>query len=120
MEASEIDDAIARMCKDFVWHIPVEILIVGGAAGMVTGVLGPDRITGDIDVMSYRPGEAMAEVELLADRLGKEMGLPDGWFNSDVQIRSDSLPTGWAERRMFVQRGTWLAVYAASRLDFWQ
>lgn len=105
------------MCRDFIWHAPVEILIVGGAAGLVTGVLGPERATGDIDVMDYRPADAMAEVELLAERIGKEIGLPEGWFNSNVQIRADSLPDGWAQRRIFVERGLWLSVYAVSRKD---
>ena len=117
MEANDLDAAIRRLCGEFRWPTRVEILIVGGAAGMLTGVLAADRVTGDVDVMVYHPAEAMAEVERLADDLGRRSGLPQGWFNSNVQIRTDTLPDGWAARRQLVDTGECLWVFAASRQD---
>ncbi len=117
MQSTDLDEAISRLCKQFTWTMPVEILIVGGAAGMLTGTFAPDRVTGDVDVMIYCPNSAMVELECLASRLGQELGLPNHWSNSKVQIRTDTLPDDWKDRRQLVDRGAFLSVYAASRKD---
>jgi hypothetical protein len=46
-----------------------------------------------------------------------ELDLPSGWFNNQVQIRSDSLPIAWESRRILVDQGPRLSVYAAGRVD---
>jgi len=117
MTAQDLDSAIALLCERFDWHCDVEILIVGGAAGMLTGLLGPGRTTSDCDVIDYNPAASWTDVEMLAERLGKELGLPDRWFNSNVQMRMDCLPDGWKSRRQHVFRGNRLSVYAISRPD---
>jgi hypothetical protein len=117
LNASDLDRAIELLCARFEWHANVEILVVGGAAGMMTGLLHRERTTGDCDVINYIPAEAWHRVELIADQVGIELELPVGWFNSHVQIRSDSLPGGWADRRVLVYQGPRLSVYAASRID---
>lgn len=99
------------------YHCDIEILLVGGAAGMVTGVLAANRVTTDCDVMVYIPADAMATVELAAERVAEEMSLSRTWLNSDVQIRLDALPDGWEQRKIYVGMYGRLRVFAASRPD---
>jgi len=95
----------------------VEILLVGGAAGLVTGVLPANRVTTDCDVMAYLPKEALAAVELAAEKVAKELQLAPNWLNSNVQLRLDALPDGWEERKQWVGTYGLLRVSAASRID---
>lgn len=117
MDRTELDRAIRALCQRFRWHCRVEILLVGGAAGMLTGVFPRDRVTVDCDVISYLLADAWVHVELLADKIGKEFQLPDHWFNGNVQQRVDALPDGWKTRRVWVESGEWLEVFAASAPD---
>ena len=55
MTAEEIEGALQRVGQVLESDIDVEILIVGGAAGMLTGVFPPTRTTTDCDVMLYVP-----------------------------------------------------------------
>lgn len=117
MDTQSIEAALARLCQDFAWHRIVEILIVGGAAGMLTGVFARGRTTTDCDVMVYAPENAFGAIEACAEAVGAAMELAPGWFNSNVQLRRDSLADGWMRRRIFVCEGPWLRVFAASRPD---
>lgn len=112
-----LDEALRRLAKQFDWHCDVEILLVGGAAGMVTGLLPPERTTIDCDVIHYFPEQAWAAVERTAELVGRELGLSPHWLNSHVQIRSDCLPDGWKSRRIFVVSHGRLLIYAISRID---
>ncbi len=117
MDTSLIEAALLRLCQVFEWHQIVEILIVGGAAGMITGQFARGRTTTDCDVMVYAPERAFGALERCADEVGAALGLAAGWFNSNVQLRRDALPDGWMRRRIFVCEGPWLRVFAASRPD---
>src|SRR5687767_4616502 len=116
MDRTELDTAIQALCIRFQWHCHVEILMVGGAAGMLTGLLPPDRVTVDCDIINYSPEAAWARVELTADEIGREMSLPEDWFNSNIAIRTDLIPDGWESRKQLVLAGEWLSVFAISRL----
>lgn len=115
MDAPIIEEAF-RALGDAL-NADVELLLVGGAAGMVTGVLPASRTTIDCDVARYIPADAGATVEMAAEVVGRDLGLPDRWLNSDVQIRLDALPDEWEGRKVFV--GAWgrLRVFAVSRID---
>jgi hypothetical protein len=117
MNTTVIELALQRLGETFIYHADVELLLVGGAAGMVTGVLPPSRTTTDCDVMVCAPARAMEAVERAAEVVAAEMGLSERWLNSDVQIRLDALPDGWESRRVLA--GSWgrLRVWAASRVD---
>ncbi len=66
MDISTLEKALRRLgevlgdCRD------IEMLVVGGAAGMITGLLPPSRVTTDCDIMAYMPEDALAQVELAA------------------------------------------------------
>lgn len=114
---SAIEAAFRRLGELVAYHREIEILLVGGAAGMVTGVLPAGRTTTDCDVMVYLPEEALAAVETAAGQVAAEMGLASHWLNSDVQLRRDALPDGWHSRRIFVGMYGQVGVYAISRPD---
>lgn len=112
-----IEAAFRRLGELTVYQRDIEILLVGGAAGMLTGVLPADRTTTDCDIMVYLPEEALSAVEMAAGRVARELDLPDRWLNSDVQIRRDTLPDGWRDRRIMVGVYGRLHIHAVSRPD---
>lgn len=117
MNTSTVERALRRLGEMLEYHRDIEILLVGGAAGMVTGVFAPNRVTTDCDVMVYIPPDAMSAVELAAERVAEEMSLSPTWLNSDVQLRLDALPDGWEKRKIPVGTYGRLRVSAASRPD---
>lgn len=114
---STIEAAFRRLGELVDYHRDIEILLVGGAAGMVTGVLPAGRTTTDCDVMVYLPKEALAAVETAASQVADEMELAAHWLNSDVQLRRDALPDDWQSRRVLVGVYGQLGIYAVSRPD---
>ena len=117
MDTALVEQALERLGQRFSYHTEVELVLVGGAAGMLTGVLPASRTTLDCDVMAYLPEQAMPAVEQAAEWVAREMGLSAKWLNSDVQIRRDALPLDWKTRRVWI--GAWgrLRVFAVSRVD---
>lgn len=117
MNTPAVERALEKLGERFSYHTEVELLLVGGAAGMLTGLLPPARTTTDCDVMAYVPEHAMAAVENAAEQVATELGLPATWLNSNVQLRRDALPDDWQTRRVLI--GTWgqLRVFAVSRVD---
>ncbi len=79
----------------------IEILIAGGSAGLITGLLKGDLTTQDCDVIAYTPGHAWCVLESPAAEIAAETGLYEKWLNSDMQVRLDinMLPAGWYMRR---------------------
>ncbi len=117
MNTAAVEQALEKLGERFSYHTEVELLLVGGAAGMLTGLLPPARTTTDCDVMAYVPEDAMGAVEHAAEKVARELGLATNWLNSSVQLRRDALPDDWRSRRVWI--GTWgrLNVYAVSRVD---
>ncbi len=117
MDVSLVERALELVGNELSHHEEVEVLVVGGAAGMLTGVFAASRTTLDCDIMDYAPEGAMVAVERAAERVAGAIGMPPTWLNSHVQIRRDALPEGWRSRRVWV--GAWgrLRVFAASRVD---
>lgn len=116
LKTSEVLEALKLVGKSLNWNTQVEVLLIGGVAGMVTGVLKPDRTTGDCDVADLSPAEAAAAVEKAAAEVAAQLNLPEKWFN-DQAGQLNVLPDGWRSRRQHVATFGKLKVYAASRLD---
>jgi hypothetical protein len=117
LNTSQLEEALAKVGSRLEWPSNVEILLVGGAAGMITGVLPSHRTTNDCDVIRYDPEQARLTIESIAEDVGKELGYSRHWLNSNVQLRLDCLPDEWRERRIWVGTYGQLWVYAVSRLD---
>lgn len=84
MHASALEAALRRLGEVLGESRDIEILVVGGAAGMLTGLLPPSRVTTDCDVMIYMPEDALTHVELAAEKVAGELGLVPNWLNSNV------------------------------------
>jgi hypothetical protein len=117
LNTSLIEQALRRLGQVVEYHSDIELLLVGGAAGMLSGLLARTRTTTDCDVMVYTPPHAMAAVELAASIVAQELDLPPNWLNSDVQLRIDTLPDGWKSRRVLIDTCGPLRIFAASRPD---
>lgn len=96
---------------------PFEIVLAGGVAGLLAGLLDVRRTTGDCDVLDidqeahWRPlSEAAAEV-------ARSMGLPPTWLNRDCQQYAWCFPLGWKGRTEPVGRFGPLVVRRVGRLD---
>lgn len=104
-------------------HTPSAIVIVGGAALSLLGVV--DRPTVDIDVVATGipegsgppeklviPSSLPEEIQGEAARLSRDMALPDGWINVTVTSGGRlELPVGFAGRVQWERLGAlWLGL----------
>lgn len=113
------DDSLIALRKVgdlLVWPGQVEILLVGGVAGMITGVFSPERTTCDCDIADFSPASASIAVEQASAKVAAIMKLPARWLN-DQAGQLNILPDGWRSRRKHVATYGKLAVYAAGRVD---
>jgi hypothetical protein len=94
----------------------IEILLIGGAAGMLTDQFSPSRTTTDCDVIRYNPADSQERVLDAAKRVAAEYQLPEAWLNSKA-MQLDILPDGWQFRKVHVDTFDSLKVYALSRKD---
>ena len=95
----------------------ITLLVVGGAAGMLTGLLDADRTTTDCDVMLYDPPGARELVDSIAAEVAADLGLSERWLNSGGMPWADAMPGGWKDRLETVLVRGPLIVRAVSRLD---
>lgn len=116
LTAAGVLEALQKVGLLLDWPGRVEVLLVGGAAGMSTKLLGPSRTTKDCDIADFHPAEAAVAVERAAESVAEEMALPKDWLN-DKARQLNLLPDGWRVRRKHVASFGKLEVYAASRLD---
>jgi len=95
----------------------VEILIVGGAAGVLTGELPGTWTTTDVDVIHCWPPQDREDVLAAAVEAGRRMRFPGSWLSEDVGLFVWTLPDNWTERRVLVGNFDRLRAYAAGRQD---
>lgn len=113
-----LEEALKATGEALEYPSEVEILIVGGAAGMLTGLLPPARTTFDCDVMVFVPAQAWHAVEQAGKRIARAMGLAPTWLNGEAgEMFRYRLPNGWEDRRRAVGRFGRLNVYAVGRAD---
>lgn len=117
MDAWDINLALQRLAESLEFDQKVELLLVGAAAGILTGALPRQRVTLDCDVMLYVPQNALGAVEHAAEAIATELGLPATWLNSDVQIRGDTLPDDWQARSVLILDTPRMKILAVHRQD---
>lgn len=109
-------NSLGRLGKRVTAAETIDLLVVGGAAGLLNGELAGVNTTSDVDVLLVaernwdRLQEAAAEV-------GMEMNLPANWLNNDAGLYAESLPADWKSRRIDVGRFGKLQVWAVGRKD---
>ena len=94
-----------------------EILILGGAAGVLSGELPGIHTTGDVDVVHFRAAVDRDVVLDAAAKVGLELALPLYWLNDDSGLFAWTLPNDWEKRRRKIREFGPLVVYTLSRLD---
>ena len=96
-----------------------EITLIGGAAAVLTGILPPSRVTGDLDVVAAAPAEQWKRLVTCAKQVGVERGLPSRWLNDDGELLfSPGPPAGWRGRRTLLETVGRVRVFAIGRVDW--
>ena len=95
---------------------PVEIVLIGGAAGIATGEFPPGRSTLDCDLIRCVPATAVEALTNAAADLAAGEGLSPLWLSRQA-MPLDILPDGWQTRTVEVGRFGPLRVRAIGRLD---
>ena len=95
----------------------IEIVIVGGAAGVLLGALPPTWTTADVDMVHCHLPQDRDEVLAAAAEVARSSSLPPAWLSEDVGLYAWTLPDGW--RRRVVEAGVYgrLHVFTVSRAD---
>ncbi len=94
------------------------LFVVGGAAGVLTGLLAPARTTEDVDVTLVEPADAWEEVRGAAERVASDLGLPKTWLNDECRTFAWKLPAGWKGRCSRYETYGPLEVWTLDRRDF--
>ena len=94
----------------------IQLTLIGGAAGILTGELPPTRTTTDCDVIRAEPTESWSALLHLAAQLARERGLPTDWFNDRI-TQLDVLPSSWRKRRVSVGTFGRIKVWSVGRRD---
>ena len=118
LDGVRIHEAFREMGKHLKVDRDVEILVVGGAAGVLSGELPGSWTTGDVDVIHCRLPQDREEVLDAAAAVTDALGLPrGGWMNDFGGLHAWTLPEDWETRRVLIGRYAHLHVYAVGRLD---
>lgn len=112
-----IRSALAKLGQRLSVERDVEILIVGGAAGVLLGELPAGWTTADVDLIHCHMPQDRDAVLAAGAEMARELSLPPAWLSEDVGLYAWTLPQGWQQRRVLVETHGRLRVYAASRLD---
>jgi hypothetical protein len=116
MNRLDIRDALADVGQCLEWPDKVQILLIGGAAAMLTAQVPPERVTLDCDVLHYCPPEAAQAVERAAREVSQHRELPANWLNAEA-MALNVLPDGWQTRRKWIGSFGRLDVFAVGRRD---
>lgn len=109
---SYLKETAELMSKD----LHVEIVLIGGAAGMLTGLYEPTRTTTDCDIINFIPLELQHTVLTAAKAVAKKHGLPESWLNTQA-MSLDILPDGWQSRKVHIATFGSLIISVLSRMD---
>lgn len=113
----DIQKAFAAMGAHLRLGHDVEILVIGGAAGILLGELAGAWTTQDVDVVHCKLPKDREAVLDAAAAITRRLSLPPAWLNDFGGLYAWTLPEAWESRR--VAAGTYgeLTVYSVSRTD---
>ncbi|MBA3273860.1 MAG: hypothetical protein H0T11_08330 [Chthoniobacterales bacterium] len=114
---STIRDAFTKLGERLRLERDVEILIVGGAAGVLTYELPPAWTTADVDAFHFELAKDREAVLSAGEEVGRELKLPSDWLNDWGGKYTWTLPDDWQSRRIKIGEFGRLRVYAVSRID---
>lgn len=98
----------------------VELLLVGGAGGVLAGYLPRQRTTQDCDIMVWSPPDedVWQDLERVAMELATELGLPERWLSRAAGVFDHRLLPGWEARRIEILQHAGLRLCAPARVDY--
>ena len=95
----------------------LRIVLAGGSAGLLGGLLGPTRTTADCDVVWIGDERMWESLAAAAAEAARKLGLPPEWLNRDCAMYAWCLPLAWQDRCEQVGRFGPLDVMRLSRID---
>lgn len=95
----------------------IEIVLVGGLAGLLGGWLPESQTTKDADVIACDPEQSMGYIESEAFKIAKDMGLPARWLNCASHGYLWAIPEGWKTRLHNLGAFGLIHVFYVDRLD---
>lgn len=110
-------EAFGAMGAHLVLDHDVEILVVGGAAGILLGELPASWTTQDVDLVHCRLAKDRDAVLDAAAAITQQLSLPPGWMNDFGGLYAWTLPQDWISRRVSIGTYGRLRVYAVGRRD---
>jgi len=96
----------------------IRLYLVGGTAGLLSGLLSGTRSTGDVDVTDTEPSRAWEAIVQAAAEAAKELDLPETWLNNKCSMYAWYLPLGWKGRCVLARTYGPLEVWLLDRRDF--
>ena len=106
--------------KKLDWPRNVEIVIAGGAAGMLLGIWSGDRVTEDCDIVEISPPiQPRRAIMQAAREVAEQIGLSTHWLNDDFMSFGtlDTLPDAWQKRTVKIGTFDKLTVISLGRQD---
>lgn len=116
LDERELRKALAALGSELEWSGEVRIVLIGGAAGLLTGQLLLHR-TSDCDIVQHLPQAAWSAMQRAARRVAQELGIAPDWLNADVRGLAHRLPEGWEARASEVGCFGAVTVMAIGRED---
>lgn len=101
MESEKLVEALRRVGNTLAEREPagsIRVCIAGGSAGLLSGTLRVDRVTGDCDVMATEPGNRWSLVAEASASVARRLGLPERWMNQDCAMFAHCIAPGWRDR----------------------
>jgi hypothetical protein len=117
LDDNTIKTALAKLGERLGTARRIEILIVGGAAGVLIKARPAAWTTADVDAIDFRLPQDRDLVLDTAAVVGRELSLPADWLNDWSTLYAWTLPDDWKSRRVPVGAFGMLDVFAASRFD---
>lgn len=112
-----ITHALKALADELAPGSQAALVLIGGAAGLLSGNIPGTVTTSDVDAIQFQPPEILESVLSAADRVAEKQGISKGWLNIEAGLFVQALPLGWEDRRILVLQHTQLHVYTISRAD---
>lgn len=94
-----------------------DLILIGGAAGMLSGQLPSNRVTSDLDVIDVTPPELLDLCCHHAPQVSDPIGINASWFDASSTTLRHTLLDGWRDRTNSIGRFGCLHVKSVGRLD---
>lgn len=116
MDGKSILSSLKKVGKLITADGNIDLVLIGGAAGILTNQFPGDRVTTDCDIIHLVPIESLADIENAARVVAEEDLLQEGWLNAKA-MSLNVLPDGWDSRKIEIATFGHLRVFSLSRLD---